>query len=144
MQTSRLTFFAKYALIVLIAVFFMVPFAMRGARLALEQMKNDVTDWLPSDFAETSELNWFRELFMGEQFVLVSWDGCTEDDQRLGMLADLLIAESENPELEADRLLGDKFGLFVTTEKNYDPFINKTGAVKTKNGCVAVAIAGTT
>ncbi|PHS06329.1 MAG: hypothetical protein COA78_14375 [Blastopirellula sp.] len=120
MQTSRLTFFARHALTILIVVFFLIPFAMRGARLALEQMKNDVTDWLPSDFAETSELNWFRELFMGEQFVLVSWKDCTADDQRLKMFADLLVAEGESPELEADRLIGDKLGLFVPTEFNED------------------------
>ena len=70
-------FFARYALLVLMAVFFLAPFAMRGARMAVQRMKNDVKDWLPSDFVETRELDWFRERFLGEQFVVVSWEGCT-------------------------------------------------------------------
>ena len=66
-------FFARHALLVLMAIFFMAPFALRGARMALQYMKNDVKDWLPSDFAETAELDWFRDHFLGEQFVVVSW-----------------------------------------------------------------------
>jgi predicted RND superfamily exporter protein len=72
-------FFARYALIILMIVFFLAPFALRGARMAVQRMKNDVKDWLPSDFVETRELDWFRERFLGEQFVVVSWDGLTGD-----------------------------------------------------------------
>lgn len=77
-------FFARHALLVLIVVFFFVPFAMRGSRYAVQRMKNDVKDWLPADFPETAELDWFRERFMGEQFILISWEGCrgTKDDRR--------------------------------------------------------------
>ena len=56
--------------------FFLVPFAFRGARMAVRGMRNDVRDWLPEDFAETKELEWFRDNFVTEAFVLVSWDGC--------------------------------------------------------------------
>ena len=77
-------FFARQALLVLIAVFFFVPFAMRGSRYAVQRMKNDVQDWLPADFPETKELAWFRERFLGEQFVVISWDHCrgTSGDDR--------------------------------------------------------------
>lgn len=71
------TFFSRYALHILVVVFFLVPFAMRGARMSLERMKNDVKDWLPDDFAETRQLDWFRDHFAGEQFVVLTWPGCT-------------------------------------------------------------------
>lgn len=100
MQMRRPTFFERYAIWVLCGIFFLVPFALRGARLSLEQMKNDVKDWLPDDFAETSELDWFRDHFMGEQFVLISWEGCTEDDQSLNYLARLLVPE---PSADAEK-----------------------------------------
>ncbi len=69
--------YARYALLLLMVIFFLVPFAMRGARMAVQRMKNDVKDWLPADFPETAELEWFRDHFLGEQFAVVSWEGCT-------------------------------------------------------------------
>ena len=76
-------------------IFFAVPFALRGARMAVNRMKNDVKDWLPKNFAETRELDWFREHFLGEQFVVLSWDGCvgTNDDERFKSLVDKFFPE---------------------------------------------------
>lgn len=83
-MTEKTTFFGRRAIIVLMVVFFLVPFALRGARMGIQGMKNDVRDWLPKDFPETKELAWFRQHFLGEQFVVLSWDGCTgeKDDAR--------------------------------------------------------------
>jgi predicted RND superfamily exporter protein len=78
---QRPTFFARRAILILVIVFFFVPFALRGARMAVQGMKNDVKDWLPKNFAETRDLDEFRKYFLGEQFVLVSWDGCYGDEQ---------------------------------------------------------------
>jgi len=82
-------------MLVLIVVFFFVPFAMRGSRYAVQRMKNDVKDWLPSDFPETDDLEWFRQRFLGEQFVVISWDGCvgTPDDKRFMDFVDNLFPE---------------------------------------------------
>jgi len=89
-------FFARHALLVLIGVFFLVPFAMRGSRYAVQRMKNDVKDWLPSDFEETADLEWFRKRFLGEQFVIISWEGCrgTSDDQQFKDFVDNLFPEA--------------------------------------------------
>ncbi|PQO39994.1 efflux RND transporter permease subunit [Blastopirellula marina] len=123
MQERRPTFFARYSLLVLMAVFFLVPFALRGARLSLERMKNDVKDWLPSDFSETKDLDWFRGHFLGEQFVLVSWEGCTADDQRLQLLAKKLVPSAPtdgekkfgaNVAGHGDDFVGDRYGLYLT------------------------------
>jgi predicted RND superfamily exporter protein len=80
------TFFARWALVILCVVFFMTPFALRGARMALQRMTNNVKDWLPADFPETADLEWFGRHFLGEQFVVVTWPGCTEDDPRYQQL----------------------------------------------------------
>ena len=87
------TFFARYSLIVLMVVMFLVPFALRGARFSLQSMKNDIKDWLPSEFDETRELAWFARHFAGEQFVIATWPGCTADDPRFKMLVEKLRAE---------------------------------------------------
>lgn len=59
---------------------------MVGALRALKSNKNDVAQWLPAQYEETTTFQWFRKHFAGEQFILVSWDGCTLDDQRLRMM----------------------------------------------------------
>jgi uncharacterized protein len=81
-MSAKPTFFARRAIIVLMVVFFLVPFALRGARMSVQRMKNDLKDWLPKDFPETADLDWFRQHFVSETFVVASWNGCfgTADD----------------------------------------------------------------
>ena len=91
-----------YALLILAVFFFFIPFSFRAARLSLEQKENDVKDWLPSDFPETAELEWFADHFAGESFVLATWPGCTRDDQRLKIFEQKLIHESDTFDPSSD------------------------------------------
>jgi uncharacterized protein len=95
-------FFARRALLILCVVFFLVPFALRGARMSLERMENNVRDWLPDSFDETRELTWFAQHFVGEQsFVLLTWEGCSEQDESYRLFVEKLRNEilpaSEEP-----------------------------------------------
>lgn len=92
----------SYALLILMVFFFVLPGGFRAARLSLGQKENDVKDWLPSDFPETAELEWFADHFAGESFVLATWPGCTSGDQRLKLLEQKLIHESETFDPTAD------------------------------------------
>ncbi|TWU41371.1 MMPL family protein [Novipirellula aureliae] len=85
-----------YALLILMAFFFLIPSIFRAARLSLGEKQNNVKDWLPSDFPETAELNWFADHFVGESFVLATWEGCTSGDQRLQLLEQKLRHESDS------------------------------------------------
>ncbi len=93
-----------YALLILTAFFFLIPSGFRAARLSLGKTENNVKDWLPSDFPETAELEWFADHFVGESFVLGTWPGCTSGDQRLKLLEQKLLSESDSydPSLEMD------------------------------------------
>lgn len=90
------SFFARWGIVILVMTFFFVPFALRGSRMAAQGMKNDVKDWLPKDFEETAWLDWFRQHFISDQFVLVSWEGCHGDanDESFKLFVDKL-----NPQL---------------------------------------------
>jgi uncharacterized protein len=66
----------NYLLIALAAVF-VIALAPRGAFKAIQSNSNNLDAWLPAAHKEVVDLNWFREQFDGDQFVLVSWDGCT-------------------------------------------------------------------
>ena len=66
--------------------------------MSMQRMTNRVKDWLPSDFAETADLEWFGRHFMGEQFVIVTWPGCSEDDPRYQKLVDRIQHQIAPPE----------------------------------------------
>jgi predicted RND superfamily exporter protein len=131
--SRRVRFFGNVAIMILCAIFFLVPFSVRGARLAVQGIKNDVKDWLPAKFPETRVLDWFRQYFVGDQFVAVSWDGCSDDDPRFRLLVQKLRKESidyekqlseENAKLFAEEAkahkYGDELGLHTTGDYHVD------------------------
>lgn len=112
----------SYALLTLLVFFFLLPSAFRAARLSLGTKENDVKDWLPADFAETAELEWFADHFAGEAFVVATWEGCTADDQRLKLLSQKLHHESEDfdpsKDVPADQALSYSKARAFGIEKN--------------------------
>lgn len=77
----------NYFLLAMLAAF-LLALMPRGARKAVEGNTNKAEDWLPPGYAESVDLRWFRDHFIGEQFALVSWDGCTlGDTEKLEKLA---------------------------------------------------------
>jgi predicted RND superfamily exporter protein len=114
----------NWAVAILMVVFFMVPFGMRGARESVQRLENNIKDWLPDDFPETKDLEWFGDHFVGERFILFTWPGCHEADQSFDAMVGKLETELA-PNLSPDdgtpltkdesvRRIGDKLGLFKT------------------------------
>jgi predicted RND superfamily exporter protein len=81
--------------IVLCALALSVPPAALAVRAAIKSNINDVRDWLPAHYAETGQYRWFKERFGSEDFVVVSWSGCTLDDPRVTQLTANLRERSE-------------------------------------------------
>lgn len=92
----------SYALLILIVFFFLLPSAFQSARLSLKKKENDIKDWLPADFRETAELEWFGKYFAGDSFVLATWPGCHSGDQRLELLERKLRHESAGYDASGD------------------------------------------
>lgn len=82
------------ALLILMVVFFFIPWGLRAARQSLSKTENNVKDWLPADFRETTELAWFGRYFAGERFIIATWPGCTVEDQRLKLFTEKLRSEA--------------------------------------------------
>ena len=117
----KIRYFGNIAWLILCATCFFLPFAGRGARLSLDNMQNNVADWLPGDYPETKDLKEFRKYFYGDQFVVVSGPWCHEGDPKYEKLLQKLAEESleyettlidsgRTEELRAHRV-GDKLGL---------------------------------
>ena len=76
-------FYTRWSLLILTLVVFCMPGVFGGAIRALRTNRNEVKEWLPAQYNETRDFNWFLKHFAGGQFVLLSWEGCTLDDPRL-------------------------------------------------------------
>lgn len=88
--------FSRHAFLIILICVFILPFMTRGSRKALRSNDNNVQDWLPKEYQETTDFAWFKQHFDNETFVLVTWDGCNVDDPRLTLLAQKLIPDPVN------------------------------------------------
>ncbi|MDR0391744.1 MAG: MMPL family transporter [Planctomycetaceae bacterium] len=87
----RSTFFSDHGFRIIFLVVFLLSFIGMGTNRTLKSNSNNVADWLPETFTETQEYKWFLQNFPYESFVVVSWQGCTMDDDRLEMFAQKLV-----------------------------------------------------
>ncbi len=101
---SKPTFYARFSWLIVALTILFIPISFYGAGRAVQTNVNKIEDWLPSSFRETGELRWFRDHFPSDQFILVTWEGCTlagspevfpedGDDPRIANIKRQLLAE---------------------------------------------------
>ena len=95
MESSPL--YVRYSRFIVIAVLLLVPFLLFGAISAFLTNSNNVLDWLPESFNETRQLYQFVQKFGSDEILVVSWEGCTLEDQRLDQVATALAAPVTDP-----------------------------------------------
>jgi predicted RND superfamily exporter protein len=95
MSPHRSNFYQRYSVGIMAILVFLMPLVVVGALKAKGNNRNDVKGWLPLEYPETQTYRFFRRNFAGEEFILVSWEGCTMADPRLEMLARKLIPPPE-------------------------------------------------
>jgi predicted RND superfamily exporter protein len=83
-------------LLLALASAFLVALIPIGVREAIKTNSNKAEDWLPKSYSESTDLAWFRDHFIGEQFALVSWDNCTlGNTEKLDQLSRKLVPSKE-------------------------------------------------
>jgi len=83
-------FFKEYGFRIVFVVVFLLSFVWMGTKQTLLSNSNSVEDWLPPNYNETRDYQWYLNLFPFESYVVVSWEGCTMDDDRLELFAQKL------------------------------------------------------
>jgi len=76
------------SLAVLAVAAFLAPIVVLLAGQAIRSNRNEVADWLPASYDETARLKWFRGRFLADQFVIISWEGCTLGEAENGLADD--------------------------------------------------------
>lgn len=93
---SRKTLGQPNYLILALVSAFLVALIPIGVRKAIKTNSNKAEDWLPASYSESTDLAWFRDHFVGEQFALVSWDNCTlANTEKLDQLGRKLVPSKE-------------------------------------------------
>jgi len=100
MSKTGTNFYQRNSVWIMAILIFLFPLVVVGAIKAKGNNRNDVKGWLPLEYPETQTYRFFRKNFQGEEFILISWDGCTMADPRLELLAQKLLPPPE----EASRI----------------------------------------
>ena len=141
-----LNFFGSVSMLLLCTVCFFMPFALRGAKLAMQDTQNNVADWLPDDYVETVELKEFSKYFDGgDRFLVLTGPWCKEGNNTYESLLKKIREESleyesslkasgRHDELRAHRLVGDKYGLLFADEYHEDFGEQREKWLQGKNG----------
>lgn len=83
-------------LVAVLVVAFVWPIVGIGAIRAWQSAQNRVEDWLPASYPETKSLFWFFDRFGSDEFLMISWKGCTLDDPRMAQLETELLKPAED------------------------------------------------
>ena len=100
MSPHKPNFYQRYSVGIMAILVFLLPMVVVGAIKAKGNNRNDVKGWLPLEYPETQVYRFFRRNFQGEEFILISWEGCTMTDPRLELLSQKLLPPPE----EASRI----------------------------------------
>lgn len=83
------------SLVTLLLMAAAVPFILYGSDGAIGSMFNAPVRWIPANFAALRDFRAFTEEFDVHEMILISWPGCTVDDERLKEFAETLRKERE-------------------------------------------------
>ncbi|NIL97513.1 MAG: MMPL family transporter [Planctomycetales bacterium] len=80
-------FYCRYRRAICLAALLVLPLLGYGSLRAYLTNSNDIKDWMPRHIEGLDELIWFFHRFGTEEILVVSWPGCTLEDQRLEAFA---------------------------------------------------------
>ena len=89
----RKDFFKDYAFKILFVVVFLLSFVWMGMKQTIMNNSNAVEDWLPAQHKETQDYRWYLQQFPFESYMVISWEGCEVDDDRVELFAQKLVPE---------------------------------------------------
>jgi len=122
---TKRSFYQRYDLWICLAALLLTPGLVYETLRAMQSNSNDVVDWLPKGFQQTKDLFWFAQRFGIDAILVVSWPGCTLEDERLDRLEQLLsTVEKTGEDGQPKRLFRQVFTGRSTLRQLSDPPLN--------------------
>ena len=129
-------FFERRGLAMVIAALMILPFVLWAAIQSLASNTNDVRDWFPVHDPDTVDYQWFERHFGHDEFVLITWEGCTLDDPRLPVI-EAELASSSIPNAGGARFERVASGSSVLDKLMEPPAsLRRQGAIARLTGCL--------
>ena len=82
--------FVRHRRLIIVIQLALLPVVLWAAYQAYVGGVTDTEEWLPRSFEETRQLDWFREHFVADDLLAISWEGCAVDDPRMKALVEAL------------------------------------------------------
>tara|TARA_B100000809_G_scaffold263039_1_gene315367 strand:- start:994 stop:3285 length:2292 start_codon:yes stop_codon:yes gene_type:complete len=89
--------FFRWSLLALSLMAISAPFLIHGMFQGAAEMRNSPIRWIPKSFEQRATYDWFTDRFQLPEYVIISWPGCTIDDQRLQTFADAVEQDPNGP-----------------------------------------------
>ncbi|MCH2128852.1 MAG: MMPL family transporter [Pirellulaceae bacterium] len=96
--------FFRRSVMTLLVMGVLAPLFVWGTFQGACHMRNSPIRWIPESFEERQNYKWFADHFQTPEYIIISWQGCTVEDERLPQLADAL-TDPEN--VQASELVHD-------------------------------------
>ena len=90
MKDSTLT---RCSIFTALGMVILAPVVIWGAMTANHRMRNAPINWIPLSYEQRQIYQHFIDRFQTEEYIVVSWPGCTVDDNRLEKLADAIVSD---------------------------------------------------
>lgn len=90
------SWFTRCSLVTLLSMGLLAPVLIWGAFKGSQGMRNAPIRWIPESHSELKRYRTFLDEFEAQQAVVISWPGCTVDDERLRQFRDGLLSPREN------------------------------------------------
>lgn len=87
----KTNFFEEYGFRIIFVVVFLLAFVWMGTKQTILSNSNSVEDWLPAQYQQTRDYQWYLRNFPFESYVVVSWQGCELGDDRIELFAQKLV-----------------------------------------------------
>lgn len=84
-------YFRKRFLILLLYLMVSLPWIVFGAMTILKSSSSSPLDWVEQSYSPRANYESFRTLFGDGDVLIISWEGCRIDDERLDKLRDVLL-----------------------------------------------------
>ena len=138
---KRLERWSRWAIFVML---FLLPWAIYGV-FHLPVGAAALHKWLPEGKPERQRYERFLATFGNDHFLIVSWDGCREDDPRLDAFRELVVAETRSAERYIESVLttGDVLEILTSAPLKLPPreaASRLKGFLKGADGTSAVVI----
>ena len=89
------SFLFRCCLVTVVGMGVTAPLLLHAMFQSVREMRNAPISWIPESFPQRQAFSWFTDHFHTPEYIIASWPGCNDDDERLKRFEEIL-TDSKN------------------------------------------------